>query len=91
MDEKLRPLWEKKYLESYLDFKKRSAKLKARLDTLDQIQVNLPQKAKKAIISKADALMLTLKKVGKKPKKKKYKEMKQAIQSYSRMLRDIIS
>lgn len=91
VDEKLKPLWKKKYLEYYLDFKKRSAKLKARLDTLDQIQANLPQKVKKTIINKAAALMLTLTKVGKKPKKNKYNKIKQAIQSYSRMLRDIIS
>lgn len=90
-DEKLKPLWKKKYLELYVDFKKKSSKLKARLDTIAKIQADLPQKVKKTIIDKADALILTLKKAGKKPQKKKYKQVNQAIQSYSRMLRNIIS
>jgi hypothetical protein len=90
-DEKLKPLWKKKYLELYVDFKKTSSKLKARLDMIAKIQAELPQKVKKTIIAKADALILTLKKTGKKPQKKKYKQANQAIQSYSRMLRNIIS
>lgn len=90
-DEKLKPLWKKKYLELYVDFKKTSSKLKARLDMIAKIQGELPQKVKKTIIDKADALILTLKKAGKKPQKKKYKQTNQAIQSYSRMLRNIIS
>jgi len=91
MNENLKPLWEKKYLESYVAFKNRSNKLKARLKATNQIHEDLPKKVKKKIVKKGDALNLFLKKVGKKPKKKKYKEITQEIQSFSRMLRDIIS
>jgi nucleoside diphosphate kinase len=91
VNEDLKPLWKKKYLESYIEFKKRSNKLKARLNEMGQIRENLPRKAKKNIIKKTDALNLNLKKVSKKPKKKKYKEINQEIQSFSSMLRDIKS
>ncbi len=91
VNENLKPLGKKKYLESYVDLKKRSAKLKARLDEIDQIQEDLPKKVKKNIIKKADALNLFLKGAGKKPRKKKYKKITLEIQSFSRMLRDIIS
>ena len=91
MDENLKPLWEKKYLELYIDFKKRSRKLKARLNALGKIQQDLPKKVKKNIIKKADAINLTLKRVEKKPKKKKYKEITKEIQSFSKMIGDILS
>jgi len=91
VNENLKPLWEKKYLELYVDFKKKFKKLKARLNALGRIKENLPKKDKKNIIKKADTLITTLKKVGKKPKKKKYKQTTQEIQSFSRLLRDIIS
>jgi len=91
VNENLKPLWEKKYLELYIDFKKKFKKLKARLSALGRIKEDLPKKDKKNIIKKADALIITLKKVGKKPKKKKYKQTTQEIQSFSRLLRDIIS
>jgi hypothetical protein len=91
VNENLKPLWKKKYLQSYVAFKNRSNKLKARLNETNQIHEDLPKKAKKKIAKKGDALNLFLKKVGKKPKKKKYKKITQEIQSYSRMLRDIIS
>ena len=91
VDENLKPLWEKKYLELYIDFKKRSRKLKARLNALGKIQQDLPKKVKKNIIKKADAINLTLKRVEKKPKKKKYKEITKEIQSFSKMIGDILS
>ncbi len=91
VNENLKPLWEKKYLELYVDFKKKFKKLKARLNALGRIKEDLPEKDKKNIIKKADTLIITLKKVGKKPKKKKYKQTTQEIQSFSRLLRDIIS
>ena len=91
VNEQLKPLWEKKYLELYIEFKKRSTKLKSRLEALCKIQQNLPKMEKKNIIKKADALILNLKKVGKKPKKKKYKRTTQEVQSFSRLLRDILS
>ena len=43
-NENLKPLGKKKYLESYIDFKKRSTKLKARLNEIGQIQEDLPKK-----------------------------------------------
>jgi len=89
-NENLKPLWKKKYLERYIDFKKRSKKLKARLNTVGQMEENLPKKAKKSIIKKADALNSILKKAGKNPKKKKYKKITREIQSFSTMLRDMI-
>ena len=91
VNENLKPLGKKKYLEFYIDLKKRSAKLKARLNEIGQIQEDLPKKVKKNVIKKADALNLFLKSVGKKPKKKKYKQITLEIQSFSRMLRDIVS
>lgn len=90
-NEKLKPLWEKKYVKFYVDFKKKFKKLKARLGVLNRIKEDLPNKDKKNIIKKADSLIVTLKKVGKKPKKKKYKQTTQEIQSFSRLLRDVIS
>ena len=91
VNENLKPLGKKKYLESYVDLKKRSAKLKARLNEIGQIQEDLPKKVKKNIIKKADGLNLFLKEAGKKPRKKKYKKITLEIQSFSRMLRDIVS
>lgn len=91
VNENLKPLWKKKYLELYIDFKKRFTKLKARLSVLDQIKEDLPKKDKKHISKKAETLILNLKKVGEKPKKKKYKKTIKEIQSFSRLLRDTIS
>ena len=91
VNEDLKPLWKKKYLELYIDFKKRSTKLQARLKALGKSQEDLSKKVKKNIIKKTDALTLTLKKVGKKPKKKKYKKLTKEIQSFSKMIRDITS
>jgi len=91
VNEDLKPLWEKKYLGLYIDFKKRSTKLKARLKALGKSQENLSKKVKKNIIKKTGALTLTLKKIGKKPKKKKYKELTKEIQSFYKMIRDTTS
>jgi hypothetical protein len=91
VNENLKPLGKKKYLESYVDLKKRSTKLKARLNELGKIQEDLPKKVKKNISKKADALNLFLKGAGKKPRKKRYKKITLEIQSFSKMLRDIIS
>ena len=91
LDEDLKPLWEKKYLELYLDFKKRSNKLKALLKTILQDVEGFPKKIKKNIINDAKSLNLTMKKVGKKPKKKKYKKIVREIKSFSNIIRDIKS
>ena len=87
-NEKLKPLGKKKYLELYVDFKKRSKKLRRHLNRLDNLETNLPRKVRKKIIKKADALIATTKNVGKKPKKKIYTALSQEIQSFSKMLRD---
>ena len=85
-NEKLKPLDKKKYLEHYIDFKKKSKTLKAHLNGLNKKPGKLSQKATKNIIKNADALSATLKNVGKKPKKKKYQKVTQEIQSFSKML-----
>lgn len=86
-NEKLKPLDKKKYLESYIDFKKRSKTLKAHLGRLNKNPGELSQKATKKIIKNADALSATLKNVGKKPKKKNYRQVSQEIQTFSKMLK----
>ena len=90
VNEQLKPLWEKKYLKLYIEFKKRSAKLKSRLETLDKTQQDIPEKRRNKLIKKADKLIINLKKVREKPKKKKYKKITIEIRSFSSLLRDII-
>jgi exonuclease VII large subunit len=87
-NEILKPLGKKKYLELYVDFKKRSKTLKRHLNKLDTLEATLPKKVREKILKKADALIVTLKNVGKKPKKKTYKSLSQKIQSFSKTLRD---
>ena len=89
LNEDLKPLWKKKYLPLYLKFKKRSNKLKTRINKIEQLHQELPNKAKKKIIKRASAVNLTLKKVGKKPKTKDYMHTTQELQAFSTMLRDI--
>jgi len=86
-NESLKPLGKKKYLELYIDFKKRSKTLKTRLNGLDQIRAGLTEEVSKNIINHADALNATLKNIGGKPKKKTYKKVSQDIQSFSKMLK----
>ena len=86
-NEKLKPLDKKKYLELYVDFKKRSKTLKAHLGRLNKNPGDLSKKARKSIIKNADALSATLKNVGKKPKKKKYQKISKEIQSFSKVLK----
>ena len=90
-NEKLKPLGKKKYLELFVDLKKRSKTLKRHLDTLDKLENNLPKKARKKIIKEADALSAAMKTVGKKPKKKTYKSLSQEIQAFTKTLRATIS
>jgi predicted flap endonuclease-1-like 5' DNA nuclease len=87
--ENLKPLGKKKYLELYIDFKKRSKTLKTRLNGLDQIGGDLSKEVTKKIIDKADALNATLKNIGEKPKKKTYKKVSQEIQLFSKMLKNV--
>ena len=86
-NEKLKPLDKKKYLELYIDFKKKSKTLKAHLNSLTKNAGKLSKKETKNIIKYANSLSLTLKNAGKKPKKKKYQQVSQEIQSFSRMLK----
>lgn len=86
--EKLRPLGKKKYLPLYVDVKNRSKTLKARLKAVEQLEGDLPQKAKKKILKKADALSTALKNVGKKPKKKTYTSLSLKIRLLTKMLRE---
>jgi exonuclease VII large subunit len=86
-NENLKPLGKKKYLEVYIDFKKRSKTLKTRLNGLDQIRAGLAEEVTKNIIANADALNTTLKDIGGKPKKKIYKKVSQEIQLFSKMLK----
>jgi nucleotidyltransferase/DNA polymerase involved in DNA repair len=87
-NENLKPLDKKKFVGPYLQFKKRSNKLKTRLKELDQLQGALSKKLKDNIVKKADALNETLKNTGKKPKKKKYQALSKQIQSISKMLKE---
>jgi hypothetical protein len=91
VNENFKPLWKKKYLVLYVEFKKRLTKLRSRLIALGGIIEDLPDEDKENIIKKADALILSLKNVGKKPKKKKYKVTILEIQSFSKFLKDIFS
>ena len=89
--EKLKPLGKKKRLPLYVDVKNRSKTLKARLNALGKLEKDLPEKVKKKIIKKADALNTTMKNVGKKPKKKIYKALSKEIQLLTKMLRETSS
>ena len=84
--EDLKPLGKKKYLTAYIDFKKRSNTLKSRLKDFSQKGSNLSQKAEKKIIKNIEALNLTLKTAGKKPKKKNYKKLIQGIKLLTKRL-----
>jgi hypothetical protein len=90
-NEKLKPLGKKKYLEFYIDFKKKAKTLKAHLNSLDKKAGKLAQKETKNIIKNANALSATLKNVSKKPSKKKYKKVSREIQSFSKMLKKTCS
>ncbi len=85
--ENLKPLGKKKYLELYINFKKRSKTLKTRLNGLDQIRGGLSKEVTKNIIDNADALNATLKNLGGKPKKRIYKKVSREIQLFSKMLK----
>ena len=86
-NENLKPLGKKKYLELYIDFKKRSKTLKTRLDGLGQLRAGLSEEVTKIIIDNANALNTTLKNIEAKPKKKIYKKVSQEIQLFSKMLK----
>jgi hypothetical protein len=86
-NEKLKPLGKKKYLELYIDFKKKAKTLKAHLNSLNANAHKLSKKETKNIINNANALSVTLKNACKRPRKKKYQKVSQEIQSFSRILK----
>jgi nucleotidyltransferase/DNA polymerase involved in DNA repair len=91
LNEDLKPLGKGKYLGLYIEFKKISGTAKAHIKEIEQRQQNLPRKTKKNIIEKTSDLTVFLKKTGKKPKKKKYKNINRKIQAFSNKLQDLIS
>jgi len=91
VNENLKPLWDKKYLKLYVEFKKRFKKLKVHLRALGVDFGTISPQDKKTIIKKASILIENLKNVGKNPKKKKYKQATQDIRSFSKYIRKIIS
>ena len=85
--EKLKPLQKKKHLKLFVDLKKRSNKLKARIVTLIRIQPDLSKKQKKKITKKAATLNTMLKNVGKNKKGKTMKKLSQEIQSLLKFIK----
>ena len=87
VNENLKPLGKKKYLSSYVDLKKGSKTLKARIKAFGQKQADLSSKEKKKILKIAGALNSTLKNAGKKPKMKTYNKLIKEIRSFSKTLK----
>ena len=90
-NENLKPLGKKKYLVLYVEMKKRSSKLKNRLNELTQIHDTLPLKVKENVVQEADALRGLLKRSGSKRKKKKYRAIIAGMKAFSRQLEDMLS
>ena len=86
-NEKLKPLWKKKYLSLYIDFKKRSHKLIDHINSIQKRRDTLSQKDKQKILKKAAVLNKILTKDGKTPKKKAFKNINREIKSFSEMLK----
>lgn len=86
-NEKLKPLWKKKYLSLYIDFKKRSKKLIGHIKSIEKRCATLSQKDKEKILKKSDTLNQILKNDGKTPKKKAFKKITREIKSFSEMLK----
>lgn len=85
--EKLKPLWKKKYLSLYIDFKKRSNKLIGHFKTIEKRYDTLSQKDKEKILEQSDVLNQILIKDGKAPKKKAFKKIIREIKLFSGMLK----
>jgi len=86
-NEKLKPLWKKKYLSLYIDFKKQSNKLVGYIKVIDKRSDTLSKKDKDNILKKSDSLNQILSNDGKRPKKKAYKKITREIKSFSGMLK----
>ncbi|MEA3232815.1 MAG: helix-hairpin-helix domain-containing protein [Thermodesulfobacteriota bacterium] len=85
--EKLKPLWKKKYLSLYINFKKRSNKLIGHIKSIEKKYDTLSQKDKEKILEKSDLLNQILIKDGKAPKKKAFKKLTREIKIFSGMLK----
>jgi len=86
-NEKLKPLWKKKYLSLYIDFKKRSKKLIGHIKSIEKKCDTLSPKDKEKTLKKSDTLNQILVKDGKTPKKKAFKKITREIKSFSEMLK----
>jgi hypothetical protein len=85
--EKLKPLWKKKYLALYIDFKKQSNKLIRRIKKIENNFNALSDPEMKEIINQSESLKRLLKTDGKKPKKKAFKNITQEIRLFSGKLK----
>jgi hypothetical protein len=85
--ENLKPLWKKKYLGLYIDFKKQSNKLIGRIKKIENNFHALSDPEMAEIISQSESLKRRLKTDGKKPKKKAFKNLTQEIKSFSGKLK----
>ena len=85
--EKLKPLWKKKYLALYIDFKKQSNKAIRRIKKIEKKQGLLTDQEMEKIINRSDALRQRLKTGARKPKKKTFKKLTREIKSFSTKLK----
>jgi hypothetical protein len=85
--EKLKPIQKKKHAKLFVDFKKRSNRLKTHIRGLRQIQANLAKKQKKKITNKANTLNVKLKNVDKSKKSKTMRRLSREIQSFSKLIK----
>ncbi len=86
--EKLKPLWKKKYLALYIDFKKQSNKLIRRIKKIEKNINSLSEQKMTEITDKSESLKHLLKTDGKKPKKKAFKNITKKIRSFSEKLKE---
>ncbi len=86
-DESLKPLWKKKYLAPYIDFKKSTRKLTRRIKTIAKQIGSFSSEETDVIIQKANALSRILIKDAKKPKKKGFKKITAKIKTLSKTLK----
>lgn len=86
-DEKLRPLWNKKYQIPYIEFKKSIVKLNRHVAAVEEKGTNLSRKQKTRIVKKTRSFYRHLKDQGARPKKKEYKAITAEIKAFSKFLK----
>lgn len=84
--EKFKPIKRKKHLKLFVEFKKRSNNLKARIQVMRQAQFEIPKKQKNKITKKIATLNTNLKNAGKHKKGKSMKLLSQEIASLLNLL-----